>query len=145
MCGNPRGLARLRELVARGAAGFTYCSDMKDEAEPEIRKFELKPKPFETVNAPISAETSQPIKVESILRDNLAVREDSKPLVLDLNQKMPRRKRDYIVLLLGGNALLFLGITFLPDDPLMRTLGWSALGLYSAGLTWLMWAVMDSY
>jgi hypothetical protein len=118
---------------------------MKDEPEPESRKFELKPKPFETVNAPISSEASEPIKVESILRDNLAIREDHKPLVLDLNQKMPRRKRDYLLLLVVGNALLFVGIQFLPNDPLLHTLGWSAMGLYSAALTWLMWAVMDSY
>ncbi|MEO7598178.1 MAG: hypothetical protein ABIV50_04555 [Opitutus sp.] len=118
---------------------------MNADAEPENRKFELKPKPYEKVNAPISAESSEPIKVESILRDNLAVRETSRPLVLDLNQKMPRRKRDYLILLIGGNALLLLGISFLPKDPLLHTLGYSALGLYSVALTWLMWAVMDSY
>jgi hypothetical protein len=105
----------------------------------------LKPKPFETVNAPLSQEPSQPIRVEDILKDNLAVREAIAPLELDLERKISKRKRDYLFLLVAGNLAILVVIYFLPRDPLLRTLGYSMLALYTFALSWIMWAVMGDY
>lgn len=118
---------------------------MNGEAEGNRDKFVLKPKAFERVNEPLPQEASPAIEVRKILQDNLTSREAVAPLVLDLERKWSKRKRDYIFLLLVGNALIFILARFLPADPLMRVLGWSALGLYSVTLTWLMWGVMDDY
>jgi len=118
---------------------------MEDDAERVREKFELKPKPFEMVNAPLSQEPSEPIQVEKILRDNLKIGNEAKPFVLDLEKKTSRRKRDYILLMVGGNAVILLLFSFLPHDPLVRLFGWSAVGLFSLAVTWVMWGVMDNY
>ena len=105
----------------------------------------LKPKPFETVNAPLAQETSQPIRVEDFLKDNLAVRETVAPLKLNLERKISKRKRDYLFLLVAGNLAILVVMYFLPRDPLLRMLGYSTLALYSLALSWIMWAVMGDY
>ena len=118
---------------------------MSDDAEPEPPKHVLKPTSFERVNAPLFEELSEPIEVKTILKDNLAVREAAAPFVLNLERKKSRRKRDYLFLLVGGGAAILLLKWALPPYPLLHVLGWSCLGLYSLGLTWLMWGVMDDY
>ncbi|MEO6002585.1 MAG: hypothetical protein ABIZ04_16005 [Opitutus sp.] len=118
---------------------------MADDPKPKREKLEPGQHTFERVNAPLSEEKTEPIKVDQILRDNLRVREETKPFELDLRRQTSRRKRDYLLLLAGGNALIVLAFSFAPKDPLLRVLCWSSLALYSLGLTWLMWGVMDDY
>ena len=118
---------------------------MDEDSFTSGKKFVLKPKSFERVNAPVPHEPSDSIKVEAILKQNLSSREEFSPLILDLTKKVSRRKRDFLALLAIGNGLILSVMLLLPSDPLFRTLGWSASGLYSAGLSWLVWGVMDDY
>jgi hypothetical protein len=118
---------------------------MSENAEEDRAKFVLKPKTFESVNAPLTEEVTKPIDVHAILQGNLATRGAVPPLVLNFEKKLSRRKRDYLILMIAGNALLLLLMSFLPKDPLIRVLGWSGLALYSAGVSWVIWGVMDDY
>ena len=116
-----------------------------DTPDPPPRQFGLKPKEFEKVNAPVPEEPSAPIRVEDILQQNLAVRETVKPLELDLETKMSRRTRDYLFLLIGGDVLILIGMFFTAKDPTLRVLGFSALALYSLGITGFCFLIMDRY
>ena len=118
---------------------------MADAPKPNREKLEPGQHTFERVNAPLAEEKTESIKVDQILRDNLRLGEAAKPIELDLTKRTSRRKRDYLLLLAVGNALIIFAFSLAPKDPLLRVLAWSSLGLYSAGLTWLMWGVMDDY
>lgn len=116
-----------------------------DQPDPPPRQFGLKPKEFEKVNAPTSQEPTPPIRVEDILQQNLTVHETVKPLELDLETKMSRRTRDYLFLLIGGDVLILIGMFFTAGDPVLRILGFSALGFYSVGITAFCFLIMDRY
>jgi hypothetical protein len=118
---------------------------MEEDTEQDRAKFVLKPKSFESVNVPLAEEPTKPIEVHTILQENLAVREAVTPLILNFEKKSSRRTRDYLILMAMGNGLILLVMNFLPRDPAFRTLGGTGLFLYSAGVTWVMWGVMDNY
>ena len=118
---------------------------MSENAGQDRANFVLKPKTFESVNAPLKDEPTKPINVHTILQDNLAARPNVAPLVLNFDKKLSNRKRDYLILMFVGNALLLVLMHFLPKDPLIRVLAWSGLALYSAAVTWIVWGVMGDY
>jgi hypothetical protein len=81
-------------------------------------------------------------EVEDILRLN---REREKQAGLDQLKLMPprpnRRRRDYLMLLIVGNLMLFLGL---------NAIGGLALGgvvavVFTLGITWALYGVMDKY
>lgn len=114
---------------------------MSDENTPA--RYRLKPKEFARTNEDANRRT-QPIQVEKILQENLrqaAAAEEE----LDLRRKPSRRRRDYYLLLLAGNGGLLALLAWLPSDPLIRLFVYSAMGVYSVALTWVMWAVMSDY
>jgi len=118
---------------------------MSENAEHDRANFVLKPKTFESVNAPLKDEPTKPIDVHTILKDNIHAHRGVAPLVLNFDKKLSHRKRDYLVLMIVGNAVLLVLMYFLPKDPLIRVLAWSGLALYSAAVTWIIWGVMDHY
>jgi hypothetical protein len=79
-------------------------------------------------------------EVHEILRDNLA-RADAAGLndVKPVAPRKSRRKRDYFLSLLAGNAFFIWGLTL---NPVFAGAG---LVLFNVGLTWVMWVVMDDY
>ena len=56
-----------------------------------------------------------------------------------LPKRKSRRKRDYFLCLVGGNALLGLGFML---NPVFAGAG---IVIFNIGLTWIMWFVMDDY
>lgn len=118
---------------------------MSENAEQDRANFVLKPKTFESVNAPLKDEPSKPINVHTILKDNAHVHRAVAPLVLNFDKRLSNRKRDYLILMIAGNAALLVLMHFLPKDPLIRLLAWSGLALYSAAITWIIWGVMGHY
>ena len=139
------------------------------EAPP--REFHFKPKAFERANRPADATPGNaPIKVaqlyraasapppapgapaksenevHTILRANLAAE-----VAKGLNQvvlqppRSSRRKRDYWLVLAGGN-LVFAGAMLLAHkNAISLVFGFSGMVFFSIGLTWIMWAVLDDY
>ena len=84
--------------------------------------------------------------VHAILRDNLARAEAA-----GLNQIAPpvprpsRRKRDYWVLVIAGNTLFASVALMGRGSPVMFVSGIAGCAVITAGLTWVMWGVMDDY
>ncbi len=84
--------------------------------------------------------------VHGILRDNLtranaAGLNDLAPKV----RRASRRKRDYWLLLLSINAF-FAFVAFGPyANPMTKLYGLAGFIMFTLGLTWVMWFVMDDY
>ncbi len=79
-------------------------------------------------------------EVHAMLRDNLA---HANAAGLNDVAPQPRRKskrtRDYLLLLVSGNAIIALGFILQP------VFAGAGLVLFNIGLTWIMWVVMGDY
>jgi hypothetical protein len=115
-------------------------------ATPAPVKHKLGTTRFPVVNLPAEAGTP-PVEVKEMLRENLA-REQA----AGLNELAPaplrrsHRHRDYCWLIASTN--LFFGLIALfswSTSPILFVSALSAMAMVSAGLTWLMWFVMDDY
>ena len=56
-----------------------------------------------------------------------------------------RRRRDYLVLLIGCNASVGVILLVVGINPLSLVLGFSFMVLFSVGITWVMFGVMGRY
>ena len=56
-----------------------------------------------------------------------------------------RRTQDYWIMLAGGNALIGAAMALGQFNAVSLVYGGSSAVLYSLGLTWIVWVVMDRY
>ena len=141
--------------------------------EPPQRGSPPKPPNFERVNRPVNeSQDSAPIDVKqlyrqagtpppapgavapskaeneihAILRANVARAEAQ-----GLNQVIPerrrpsRRKRDFWLLFISGNLLVVASVSGLYRNAVTLVFGLAAIVMFSLGLIWVMWVVMDDY
>jgi len=112
------------------------------EPEQPRQKLKLGTKEITEVNRRQEA-TSQPITVHDILAENLrGTVPKEKPM--DLRKRTSRRKRDYWVGLVLGNALCAFALLF-TRQPIVLFSCIAACAIFSAALTWIMWQVMSDY
>lgn len=127
---------------------------MSDET-PAPRKFTFKPKEFERVNLPrpeTGADTppAPPPAANDVvaIRQELRAREIAAGLDTLKPPDRPRsnlRRRDYWLLLVLGNGAI-VGVAALVGFNIMTVVyAFSGVILYTIGLTWVMWGVMDRY
>ncbi len=153
--------------VAESAAGpWIKIQAMAEWADifPERPQFRFKAKQFEPVNQPAeppvdhreliaaahreyraapAAASPRPLnEVEEILQRN---RECEQQAGLDTLTRMPpvknRRRRDYWILMVGGNLVIFLGLNAIAGPIIAAMLA----GGFTVGITWVMYGVMDRY
>jgi hypothetical protein len=114
--------------------------------EPPPIKHTLTTAKFEAVNAPTATPTPAPTDVHQVLWDNLA-RENAAGLnVVKPAPKRPsRRKRDFWLVLIGGNLAIMASVGFTSINVVSVVYGFAGIILLSSGLIWIMWFVMDDY
>ncbi len=111
-----------------------------DPPEPPPKKLTLKRAEFERVNEPADAAASSGLEPTELLRLNRAHEKKVGYLYSPAEpSKKSRRLRDFFIVLVVGNALLcfFLGPT--------SVFGIAGMLIFSAGLAWAMFAVMEDY
>lgn len=93
-----------------------------------------------------NAVVNRPNDVHAMLQDNLA-RANAAGLndVPDRPRRASRRKRDYWVSLLGGNLAIVLALLVSGFNVVSGLFAFGGMVFFSAGLTWIMWFVMDDY
>jgi hypothetical protein len=114
--------------------------------DPPPVKHTLSTAKFEAVNGPSTNPTSEPTDVHQILRANLT-RENAAGMndIKPVRKRGSRRKRDFWTILIGGNLLIAASVGLTRINPVTVIYGFSGIILLSAGLTWIMWFVMDDY
>jgi hypothetical protein len=112
------------------------------EPEQPRQKLHLGSKQITEVNRPLEA-TTKPITVQAILAENLrGAVPTEKPM--DLRKRPSRRKRDYWLCLVLGNALFASSLLFSRSSiVVLCTIGICAI--FTVALTWIMWQVMSDY
>ena len=82
-----------------------------------------------------------PNDVEHILRLNLQREQQAGLHALKPMPPVPnRRRRDFWMLLIGGNLVLFLGL-----NAIGLALGGVVAAVFTAWITWVMYGIMDRY
>ena len=101
---------------------------------------------FEAVNEPTATPTPAPTDVYQVLQDNLA-RENAAGLnvVKPVPKRPSRRKRDFWLVLIGGNLAIMASVGFTSINVVSVVYGFAGVILLSSGLIWIMWFVMDDY
>jgi len=146
-------------------------SDTPPDPENPRREFQFKPSEFERDNRPAQPDGSNaPIdvrqhfrsaspasavpgtavkpenEVHAILRSNVAhAKARGLHEVIPQRRRPSRRRRDYWLMLAGGNLLVVGAVLALHANVVTLIFGLSAVVLFSLGLTWVMWFVMDDY
>jgi hypothetical protein len=143
------------------------------EPEPPRREFRFKPTEFEVANRPADdtpgnapidvqqlhrqAKAPSPApgavapsqaenQVHAMLRANLA-KDAARGLneVIPARRRLSRRKRDFWLILIGGNLLVVGIVLFLGINAMTLAFGFVAMAVLSIILTWIMWFVLDDY
>jgi hypothetical protein len=124
-----------------------------DEPATPPRNFAFKPKEFERVNAP-RPEAGDAAAPPPAANDVYAIRAEirAREIASGQDELIPvarpqttRRRRDYWLLLAGGNLALLAVVAFVGPNPMTFIFGAAGVIIYSVGLTWVMWAVMGRY
>lgn len=91
---------------------------------------------------PATPPTPADNNIHALLRDNVAheVPKDLPPPV-----RLTRRRYDYILCLLGGNAAIAATVFITGLNPATVLFGAAGALMFIIVLTWIMWFVMDDY
>lgn len=125
---------------------------MPDEADPPRKTYAFKPKDFERVNAPRPEGDAAPPTPPA--NDVFAIREQirQREIAAGMDELKPlgrpaanRRRRDYWLLLVGGLALIGATAAVVGFNTITVAFAFSGSILYTIGLTWVMWFVMEPY
>lgn len=142
--GSLQGIDPTAFVALEGATEWTALVELPELLEkifPARVRFELGERDFVTVNRPA---TSPPLMVQDSLRENLA-RQLAVEKPMEFPKRSNRRLKDYIFLVVMGNALVVPVALFLHLNPvtIVYLLAWVVL--FNAGVYWIMFQVMDRY
>ena len=128
---------RMQEKVTPKAWGRPGQSDRHD-----LKEFKLGEAKFQKVNQP---EKGRQIEVKEILQEIRQAERNAGRDFLDGGRfKMSKRNLDFWFMLIVGNAVLY-GGAFLLANTTSWVFAIAGSGLYSWGLIWSMYGVMDRY
>lgn len=114
-----------------------------DEPDPPRVHYSFKPTEHPRLSDKDKTRHPEPIEVEKILRDNLAAEKARRAARPPPAAWRSRRMRDYSLLIIVPNAIIAVIMYLLPRHELIPVFGFSLMALYSLGITWIMWVVMD--
>lgn len=128
---------------------------MSDSPEPAPRKFAFKPKEFERVNAPRpEGEADAAAAPTPAANDVFAIRQElrAREIAAGMDTLKPadrpsstKRRRDYWLLLLGGNLAIVGTAAVVGLNVMTVVYAFAGVILYTIGLTWTVWFVMGRY
>jgi hypothetical protein len=128
---------RLQETVTPKAWGRPGEIDRHD-----LKEFKFGEVKFEKVNRP---DQGPEIEVKEILQDIRQAERDAGRDFIDVAPaKVSKRSRDFWFMLIAGNAVLY-GSAFYMANTTSWVFAIAGSGLYSWGLIWTMYSVMDRY
>jgi hypothetical protein len=115
--------------------------------DPPRKMYAPKPRDFERMNAPpgSTAGKSTGHDVYAILQQNRALEKKAGLKEVEIKPVSSRRKREYWQLLLLGNGVFALIAWAGRNNAFVLVSAESGAVIFSLGLTWIMWFVMNNY
>ncbi len=147
---------------------------MPDETDPPRKIYGFKERAFRRDNAPVSAEPAAPSAqdlaklagppvfkvggaapadprpgdpndVHAVLRQNRAAERRHGADEIEIRRVRSRRAKEFWLLLVGGNAVIIGAVALSGLNVITVVFGLAGLIVFSLGLSWVMWQVMDRY
>lgn len=145
---------------------------MPDEPDPPRKVYGFKEQEFQRDNAPSSGASPMPTAkdlaklagvhhdprprqagpkagdphdVFEVLRQNRRREQRHNLDAIEIRKIRSRRKRDFWWGLVGGNLLIIGGVLVSGSSVITVVYGLAGLIIFSIGLSWIMWQVMDRY
>jgi len=138
-------LERRNEKALQRITGEAQSPPAMDTSNGEIAAVGWSMRNPNQATTPSREEAFAGVDIRDILQDNLSRQlKHEKPLGAETRRFGRRRRRDYIALMIGGNALLLLVLILVPDL-LVRVGAGAGMVLYSIGITWILYGVMSDY
>jgi predicted phage tail protein len=118
-----------------------------ESEDPPRKIYTTKPREFERVNAPPGNKAGKSTEhdVYAILQQNRSVERQAGLNEVEIRPVRSRQKRDYWLLLVLGNALFGLVGWIARNNAFFFVSAVSGAVIFSVGLTWIMWVVMNDY
>ncbi len=101
---------------------------------------------FERLHAPAGSQPQSAARdIPALLPQNRAVEKQAGLDAIEFRVVKSRRQRDYWLLLIAGN-LVTAGLAALGGfNPIALIHGLAAAVIFSLGLTWIRWSIVDDY
>ncbi len=90
------------------------------------------------------AKEGDPNDAYTVLNENL-VKHKASAKPLDLTKPRSLRRREYILSMIGGNTVFLAALALYWGNIVVMIFALSGAVMFSAGLTWIFWAVMSDY
>ena len=115
--------------------------------DPRRKIYVTKPREFDRVNAPPGSKAGKSTEhdVYAILQQNRSIEQKAGLNEVEIRPVRSRRKREYWLLLLLGNALFGLVGWEGRENVFVLVCTGAGIVVFSLGLTWVMWFVMNDY
>ena len=91
------------------------------------------------------AKAGDPNDVHVVLQQNRKSEQAHNLDAMEIKETKSRRKREFWLLLVGGNLCILGGVWLSGINVITVIFGLAALIIFSLGLSWVMWQVMDRY
>ena len=119
---------------------------LMESPDPPRKNYRLKSREFENLNSPDKAqEKSTEHDVFAMLQQNRTVERAIGKDEFEIKGVKSRRKRDYWLLLIGGNLAIIGLVGLFQLNPVTVVFGFAGVIILTVSLTWIMWFVMDDY
>jgi hypothetical protein len=122
-------------VVPPGAAPMPTARDLAKSAghhhNPAARKSEARP--------------DDPNDVYGVLHANRLAAKKHGLNEVEIKHIKSRRKRDFWLVIVGGNLAIIASVWFAGINPITVIFGLAGLIVFSIGFSWIMWQVMDRY
>ncbi len=89
--------------------------------------------------------SGDPNDVFHVLQQNRAVERKFGKDRIDIKEVKSRRQREFWLLLVGGNLAIIASVALSSINVITVIFGLAGLIVFSLGLSWVMWQVMDKY
>jgi hypothetical protein len=86
-----------------------------------------------------------PNDVYAAMQKNRAVEKKHGLDQMEIREVKSRRKKDYWILLIGGNLSIVATVLFAGPNVVSVLFGFAGVILFTISATWIMWQVMDRY
>lgn len=118
----------------------------KTDAPPTAKELAMMAGPV--VKSPKGAtgpKADDPNDVYAAMQKNRAVEKKHGLDQMEIREVKSRRKKDYWILLIGGNIVIVATVMFAGPNVVSVLFGFAGVILFSVSATWIMWQVMDRY